>query len=290
MPENRTIGHVILEDFTTSGDTTIVEQDNRRVIATAVVQTAEEENRNGRCYLTPDLLREINCARTKELLASKTMCGESGHPLDNNIMRQQTIVPDNCPVRYLAFWMEGPNVMAKVKGTNNALGEAFDLDLREGVKPAYSLRALGSLENIKGRNIVTNLRMITYDNVIYPSHPGAYTKDLITESASTNFCTSHLTEATMKHNKNKIKVEEQYHNKNGLLIPVTNSDIVSYIKAESANLKSIVNQIDVFYDSVSLTESGDVQMVTKAGDTFIVYLEKYIQDEIYNFCSSNFNG
>lgn len=288
MPEQNIIGHVILEDFSKSGETKIVREDKRRVVAEAVVQTAEEENRNGRSYLTADLQREITCPRTMELIASGTMWGESGHPLDNNIMRQQTIVPDNCPVRYLKFWMEGNNVMALVKGTNNALGEAFDLDLRDGVKPAYSLRALGSLETIRGRNIVTNLRMITYDNVIYPSHPGAYTKGIVSESGnmSAQFCTTHLTEATMLKNKDKTKVEDHYRNKNGMLIPITNSDIVSYIKSESANIKSIINQIDVFYDSIILTEGGDIQMTTKAGDTFIVYLEKYIQNEIYNYCDS----
>lgn len=271
MDSNK-IGYVILEGAPSTEDiqADIILDSGRRVIAEGVLQTGEEENRNGRCYLTSDLAREISCPRTMELLRAKQMFGEAGHPTDSSMIRQQTVAPNNTIVSFLKFWMDGNNVMGQFKGTNNALGESFDMDLREGCLPAFSLRALGSLEQCHGRNVVKNLRMITYDHVIYPSHPGAYTQRIVSESS----------EVAPGFNTETI-------NKKGLLIPITNESVISYIKAESANIKSIMNQIDVFYESMQLINNGsNVRLVTKAGDTFIVNLESYIQDEIYKYVSN----
>lgn len=269
MPKDMTIGYVILESAPIeTPDTKIVTTESgKRVIGEGIIQTAEEENRNGRCYLRNDLFREIQCPRTIELLNTGNLRAENGHPLDNSMLRQQTIEPGRTVAKFLKLWMEGNNVMAHFKGCNNAAGEEFDQDLREGDKPSWSLRALGSLENIKGRNIVQNLRVITWDRVIYPSHPHAYTTKIVSESA-----------ALYKNNQ----IENV--NKNGMLIPILNEDVISYIKNESCNIKSLMNQIDFMYESVKMVNSHQVQMISKNGDTFIVNLESHIANEIENYC------
>lgn len=276
MPvKDMTIGYVILEAFDTPSEAKIISENSKRVIAEGCTQTAEEENRNGRCYLTQDLLRELTCSRTIELLNAGYMRGESGHPCDPSIIRQQTVQPDNCCVKYLKFWMDGPIVMSQFQGTNNSLGEAFDMDLRDGDKPAFSLRALGTLKNMRGRNVVENLKMITYDHVIYPSHPGAYTSRLVTESV--NIAKSKGTDTT--------PLMEQSVNKNGLIIPITNEAVMSYIKNESANISNIINQFEMMYESMNLVRGGtSVQLVSKSGDIFIVNLESHIQNEIQDYC------
>ena len=164
--------------------------------------------------------------------------------------------------------MDGNNVMAQFKGTNNAKGEEFDQDLREGVLPSWSLRALGGLENVHGRNVVQNLRVITWDRVIYPSHPHAYTTRLVTESA----------DILKKKDQSVI---------NGTIIPITNDSMISYIKSESANIKSLINQIDFMYESVKLINNNKVQMVAKNGDIFVVNLENHIRNEIQSYCVKN---
>lgn len=278
MPKNIKIGHVILEDTMTPSDVTIVSEANDRVIAEACLQEAEEENRNGRCYLTEDLTREQQCRRTKELLEAGYMLGEAGHPTDTSIIRQQTIAPDNTAVRYLKFWMDGPKWMAHYQGTYNALGEAVDKDLRHGFKPAFSMRALGSLENINGRNVVRDLKYITHDFVIFPSHPGAYTTGLVTES-------------TGAENESKFNTLFEDREKKGLytrkssVTPIYNEQVLSYIKSESANIQSVLEQFDVFYESMVLN-GNTVSIRTKTGDTFVVNLEQYIQNEIFDFCSA----
>lgn len=275
MPKNIKIGYAILEDMHTPTDIKVVGETSDRVIAEACLQEAEEENRNGRCYLTEDLTREQQCKRTRELLEAGYMLGEAGHPTDTSIIRQQTIAPDNTAVRYLKYWMDGPKWMAHYQGTYNHLGEAVDKDLRHGYKPAFSMRALGSLENINGRNVVRDLKYITHDFVIFPSHPGAYTHGLVSESAG--MAQSAFQEAYNAANKNKTRTTK------GSITPIYNEQVISYLKNESANIKNILSQIDVFYESISLI-GNKVHMKTKDGDIFMVNLESYIQNEIYDYC------
>lgn len=270
MPNN-TIGYVILEGAPIeTQDAHVISENGKRVIGEGIIQTAEEENRNGRCYLQPDLLREINSPRTIELLKTGNMLAENGHPMDTNMARQQTIDPNNTVARFLKIWMDGDNVMAHFKGTNNDKGEEFDQDLREGVLPSWSLRALGSLSNQGGRNVVENLRVITWDRVIYPSHPHAYTTRLVTEST----------------NEQYVKEQLERLNNNGMLIPITNESVLSYIKNESANISSLLKQIDFMYESARLINPRQVQMIAKNGDTFIVNLENHIANEIQTYCKS----
>jgi hypothetical protein len=270
MPNNTSIGYVILESAPIEvPEARVISETGKRVIGEGIIQTAEEENRNGRCYLHHDLLREINCPRTKELLSTGNMLAENGHPMDTNMVRQQTIEPNNTVARFLKIWMDGNNVMAQFKGTNNSKGEEFDQDLREGVRPSWSLRALGSLSNQGGRNVVENLRVITWDRVIYPSHPNAYTTRLVTESAIAA----------------KAAIERAEHmNKNGMLIPITNESVLSYIKTESANIGALLNQIDFMYESAKLIGTNQVQLVAKNGDIFVVNLEHHISNELQNYC------
>ena len=275
MPKNMTIGYAILEDMHTPTDIKVVGENSDRIVAEACLQEAEEENRNGRCYLTEDLTREQNCKRTKELLAAGYMLGEAGHPTDTSIIRQQTIAPDNTAVRYLKYWMDGPKWMAHYQGTYNALGEAVDKDLRHGYKPAFSMRALGSLENINGRNVVRDLKYITHDFVIYPSHPGAYTHGIVQESGS-------IERSSFQEAFKEMTKTGKATNKSSIT-PIYNEQVLSYIKSESANIKSILEQIDVFYESIALN-GNNVSLTTKAGDIFVVNLESYIQNEIYDYC------
>lgn len=267
MPNIESIGYIILEGAPIEiPDAQIITDNGKRVTGEGIIQTAEEENRNGRCYLHQDLLREINCPRTKELLSTGNMLSENGHPMDTAMVRQQTIDPNNTVARFTKIWMDGNNVMAQFRGTNNEKGEEFDQDLREGIKPSWSLRALGSLANKGGRNIVENLRVITWDRVIYPSHPHAYTTRLVTESAGSS--------------------RSQHVNANGMLIPVTNESVISFIKSESANIKSLIDQIDFMYESTRLVSKNQVQLVAKNGDIFMVNLENHISNEIQNYCMS----
>ena len=276
MPKSKTIGYIINEGISVESDANIIADHGRRVLAEGIIQDLGVVNRNGRIYEVEDIKPEINGPRMTELINAGYFRGESGHPTGteaSNLARQQTIDPSNVCVQFTKVWLEGNLVKAQFKGTNNRLGEDFNQDLLDGCKPAFSLRALGSIESKGGKNRVRNIRIITYDHVIYPSHKIAYTTGLVSESAGI------VQDITKKH--------AYCENESGLLVPVTNESVLSYIRTESASIKSIMESFDVLYESMSLIDNGTrVQLVDRSGDILVINLETKIQNDIYSYCSN----
>ncbi len=286
MTKKNPIAYIITESSTTMylepakiiKETSIVDgsgNTRKRVIAEGVLQTANEKNRNGRWYDSSELFPELESSRTLELLGKGEMRAEAGHPLEKDLVRQQTIDPKLTCAKFLKFWTEGMNVMGQFKGTYNALGEEFDLDIREGCCPAWSLRALGSIENTRNGVEVVNLKLITYDRVIYPSHPGAYTKGIVSESG-----------ILLPDGKIERPVSEQVD----VCEPLTNESVIKYIMSESANFERIKETFDLIYDDIRLIDEGSkIQLMDKAGSVLLVNLETYISNEIMNYAASKLN-
>lgn len=282
------IGYILNESSICMESVDIREDRNsNRVTGIGALQTGNEKNRNGRIYRTEDLVREINAPRQKELLAAKQLCGEAGHPIGadaSSLVRQQTIDPTKICVRYLKLWMEGDNVMATFQGTNNALGEAFDKDLRQGVLPAFSLRALGTISSTPQGAVVENLKMITYDYVIYPSHPHAYTRGVLNESASSiaipksNFAMSNA----MDGSKSFIK---EFSNQDVInAISTMRESAISYVKDKSSNFKMLQECYDMTkYDTVDIINPHKLALTEAGKNTIVMSIEDYIANEIQNY-------
>ena len=282
------IGYILNESSVCMESVDIREDRNsNRVTGIGALQTGNEKNRNGRIYRTEDLNREINAPRQKELLAAKQLCGEAGHPIGadaSSLVRQQTIDPTKICVRYLKLWMEGDNVMSTFQGTNNALGEAFDKDLRQGVLPAFSLRALGTISSTPQGAVVENLKMITYDYVIYPSHPHAYTRGVLNESASSiaipksNFAMSNA----MDGSKSFIK---EFSNQDVInAISTIKESAISYVKDKSSNFKMLQECYDMTkYDTVDIINTHKLALTEAGKNTIVMSIEDYIANEIQNY-------
>ena len=269
------IGYMICETAASpNSESTIIDQKNNRVIIETCLIDTDIKNRNGRYYPASELDPELTSERTMELLRTGNLKGENGHPMSKDLIRQQTIDPNNVVVKYLKLWKDGKNVMAYATGCQNQKGQDFDNCIRSGEKPSFSLRALGTIRNTHNGAEVHNMRIITWDRVIYPSHKAAYVKKIVSESAN-----------IIAPKDNKLYVEE---NDAGLLSPVTNAQVIDYIKTESANLKTIRNSFDCFYDDITLLENGKIQLCDKQGSTMIVNVENYIQNEIMNYCTKRF--
>lgn len=268
-PDN--LGYVIIETATTSDDimpTRLIEKrKDGRVLAEGCLQEASMKNRNGRYYDKLDLAREIDAPRQKELLRTGNMRGEDGHPLDKDLARQQTIIPDRCAVVYTKFWMDGDFVMGNYFGTYNSHGEEFDKELRNGMSPSFSLRALGTIQNTSRGAEVKNLKMITYDRVIYPSHDKAYTHKVLSEAAGTD--------------GNNLVLDK---NDQGIVFPITNESVIDYIKKESMNIQRIEENFDLLYDEIKMVKNGTVQLTDRYGGIFVVNLEQHIHNEIMHEC------
>lgn len=275
MGPNENIGYVVIETATTVSDiqpARIIKEDRKsnRVIAQGTLQEANEKNRNGRFYDSRDLFPQLTAPRTLELLNTGNLRAENGHPLSKELVRQQTIDPEKTVAIFLKLWTEGNFIKATFRGTNDARGEEFNQDLLDGFSPSWSLRALGTIQNTGRGAEVKGIKVITWDRVIYPSHPRAYTDGIISESAGIN------TEGS------NIWLPD---NDPGRLIPITNQSVINYIKSESANFKAIKESYDLLYDDIELINRGtQVKLTDRAGGIFVVNLENYIHDEIMNDC------
>ena len=272
---NPVIANIILEGATTVEDTLITDGNGKRVIAEGTLQDMDVENRNRRIYAKADLIPEINGPRMTELIKAKQFCGEYGHPLSDDLVRQQTIDPKLVCVRFNKVWVEGNLVKARFQGTNNDYGEYFDRDLRDGCKPAFSLRALGAIENVSGKAYVKGIKIITWDSVIYPSHKVAYTSNIVTESA--------LDGTPLYENQIIVPKDDP-----GTIITLRESDaktVINRLQRESANMDLILNTFDGIYDKISLVNENTIMLTNAMGGKISVNLENHVQNLIMDYVS-----
>jgi hypothetical protein len=279
---NQVIGNIILESSHEVPEVTIIAEKNNKVVGTGIIQTLGDENRNGRIYEIKDMKPEVEGDRIqKELIPTGNMRGHDGHPSSTELSVQSVINPILCSVKYKKIWIEGNEIHANFCGTNNEHGRAFNADLMDGDKPSFSLRALGSVDRERnGKCYVRNIRIITWDRVIFPSHKRAYMQGLITSKneAAVLESAGYNNDAYEMTNGRRALTE-------GVVIPIINQQVVDYIKQESANVKSIINTFETLYESAVICGNGkQVQLnLANGGGKIVVNLEQYIQDEIMNY-------
>lgn len=279
IPQNQIIGNIIIETAATPADYdfSIHSEKNGRVLGEGPVQEANHINRNARYYDSKDLFPELVAPRQKELLSTGNMRAENGHPITKDLVRQQTIDPNNTVAIFTKFWTEGDLVYARFFGTFNDKGEEFNKELLAGIKPSWSLRALGTIVNTPRGAEVHGLKIITYDRVIYPSHNKAYTSGIVSESAS--LIANH--KYSVHEGSNLYLPDDDA----GMVSPITNGSILNYIKEESASYKAIKESFDLLYDDIELVNNcRSVKLTDKSGSAFVINLESYIQNEIQNNC------
>ena len=290
---NNQIGYIICEgdDLSRPESTQLTPKTiNGKVVAKGILQTADEKNRNGRFYETGVLFPALKDSRILELMNAKELRAEAGHPMDTSLQRQSLIdIPKTCAF-HLRWWTEGNDIWGEFVGTNNELGKEFDLDLKEGVKPAWSLRALGSVNQTSRGAEVRNIRIITYDRVIFPSHMRAYTQDFVYESSDII--------ATPKKDivVNKPIYESAILEGNDLscqssVIPITNKDVISFLQCQSSNLKFVKECFDFVYSGIQLNENNSKVILTEKenGNTIVINLEDYVHNELMAYASDMLN-
>ena len=238
---------------------------------------------------------QVFCPRTQELIQHGRLLGENGHPLSKDLARQQQIIESLCSVRYLKVWMEGNDVWAWYVGHNNALGDTFDDNLRCGIDPSFSLRALGSVNNTNRGAEVVGLKIITWDDVIYPSHPGAYGQGLVKHDELTSAdkelkarmnMESAFTEACSLVDQSLLRedITHDKSNETDLITPITNQNVIDYLQRESANFHLFKESFDTLYDDIKLINNKtQVQLTDKAGDILYVNLENYVHNGLMNY-------
>ena len=280
---DKPVAYIINESLEDAISFDIVDENKTTGFVTAegIIQQAGKMNRNRRYYTQEDLHKEIYSDRLRELITTGNFKGEAGHPLDMNLSRQQKVDPTLEQVWYTKVWMDGDYVKAQFRGTNNELGKAFNEDLKCGQKPSFSLRSLGSIRIVNGKSNVTNLRIITYDRVYYPSYDNAYTERIVSES--TDYKPSYYPyEEYLNSMGNKQVIEESADS----IAPILNKDVTDLLLRESYSFNQICEDFSPIYKSIKLSDDKKkVVMVDESYNTIIVPIDRYVTNKIDDFCS-----
>ena len=262
------IGYMICE--TASSEPTkphVLDVVNGRVVIEAILQDMNVRNRNGRYYSDKELVPQLTCPRTMELLNANGIPGEAGHPLAKDLARQQSIDPMRVSHFITKLWQDKNDIKGIVRAGRGEPGNIFHENVLDGVKVAFSLRALGTVVNTKNGAEVKNIKVITWDWVYYPSHARAYEQSICTESA--NFADEFL-----------CKDPEA-----GIFAPFNTSQVTNFIKESSMNLKTIVESFEFMYKDIKVLNPRKVQLIDEEGTVVVVRLEDHISNQLMDYSS-----
>ena len=151
----------------------LLTEDEKRYVAdggmilSGIIQMTETKNGNGREYQHETMVREVR--NYQKLIKENRALGELDHPDDSVINLK------NCSHMVTAMWMEGKNVMGKIKVLETPSGKILKELVNGGVTVGVSSRGMGSVREEAGRTVVEDdFQLICFDMVSEPSTPGAF--------------------------------------------------------------------------------------------------------------------
>ena len=151
----------------------LLTEDEKRYVAaggmilSGIMQMTETKNGNGREYQHETMVREVR--NYQKLIKQNRALGELDHPDDSVINLK------NCSHMVTAMWMEGKNVMGKIKVLETPSGKILKELVNGGVTVGVSSRGMGSVREEAGRTVVEDdFQLICFDMVSEPSTPGAF--------------------------------------------------------------------------------------------------------------------
>lgn len=182
----------LLEELTSPADNqlTILEEsvDSKRnkggVKFRAILQEADTGNQNGRSYRKSALLEGID--RIMPRIKQGGYFCEMDHPQTKDVSRFTATLLKNSGHRILDLNWDGNLLIGECQTLSNRVGKDLrSLLVEDDIKIGFSLRALGkTVVNVKQHltEVVSNMRMISYDSVSNPSHANALTQELLSEA------------------------------------------------------------------------------------------------------------
>lgn len=154
----------------------IVEESNRNSPSTLYIKgpymMAEGVNKNNRKYPIDELRREVQ-RYNEEMVQPGRAMGELNHPASADVDLERA-----CHI--VTELYEDNNVFyGKSKVLSTPCGLIVKSLINDGVKVGMSSRALGTLEESSGHNIVRNLKLVAVDCVADPSAPSAFVNGIL---------------------------------------------------------------------------------------------------------------
>lgn len=154
----------------------IVEENNRKEPSTMFIKgpymMAEGVNKNKRLYPIDELRMEVT-RYNEEMVEPGRAMGELNHPTsaDVDLERACHIVTE--------LYEENNVFYGKSKVLTTPCGQIVRSLINDGVKVGMSSRALGTLEESRGHNVVRNMRLVAVDCVADPSFPKAFVNGIL---------------------------------------------------------------------------------------------------------------
>lgn len=152
------------------------------VIFEAVLQSFGIKNRNGREYDFDNIWKLITTdPYILDMLRKNSWLGEIDHPaaeLKGDDLTMNRIANPNMTKtsHYIRSPKREGNLLKATIQTDSSNENGMNMAIKivDGkIIPCFSARVLGALRNIMGKMIVYVTKLVTYDWVLYPSHPEA---------------------------------------------------------------------------------------------------------------------
>lgn len=253
-----------------------------------ILQTFRCMNRNHRCYLGPNLAEALKAERIVSMLADNAWFGEMDHPQDIATgvkltpQRVQTIDMNNRSHKIMKPVVNGDVMTGRIQTTAaTEAGRGFAIEILQGLIPAFSCRAIATLQTIDGKPTVIVRKLITYDWVLYPSHKEAHiqgTPQFIQKNAAiTALESGGICQSSVFKRFGKFTEDVQ--------IPVT--EILAYAGQKDPNMQTIMESFDLdMNDLVGFDPTMEHVMVKDHDNTIFVKMSPNTKKEVRNFLSS----
>ena len=261
---NETIGYILLENDEPQqriSNMEVVDKPHLFFVRfDTVLQSLDVRNRNMRIYKKSALEKGLQAPEIAELISYGKWLGEAGHPITKDVQRIATVDQKCASHRITKWWIEGNLVKGTIETLDDGMyGTKLTKSILQGVTPSFSLRALAMLEKSNNTSYVNKPpRVITYDEVVLPSHKEAY--------------------ADNGSYKNVAKVT------NGA-IAIEATDLRDYLINRSDNLKIVCESFDIDPESVQVLDNKQLS-VKKKGMTCVFALENKLAYQIADMWST----
>lgn len=280
MPENKSKLFLINEACSVS-DYKILNENTSTgsIIIEAVLQTADVFNRNGRNYPKRVISKGVEADHIKELIEAKSWVGEAGHPLNADTTRQVTIDPDRMSHRVLSTRWEGNKFMGIVESLNTKNGIEFKNCILQGMKVAFSLRALGATKQTPhGVEVTSPIRIVCYDWVILPSHKEAYMTKIVNGlNESLGFAN--------EYGQNSILINES-----STFVEIDENQVSSLQESLQESVQTLLNEAKSLNESSTFRFSGDRRTILQENSSGEIVKKTSVRGAMHKANSKLFNN
>jgi len=200
------VGQIFFEDTGYSEIRQVKRKGNTAEI-TAVLQDADNENRNKRIYPKKVIQEGLKHPFIIEKMKTKSLAGEMNHPdPELGMGRQLKIDMKNISHFIKDFWWDTSNpklLMGNIQTAATAVGKDLcGMILENQMISSFSMRGAGDVVKRGGTSFVKGpLRIITWDAVHYPSHQVAYQTSLSEHAAGFDISKKMLAEYIASHSE-----------------------------------------------------------------------------------------